>query len=147
MGKRLKKLLSCLGVIFIIIVTGHFILPYILPHIARKLLTKEKYSFTNTEISTIAEKIGIDCNEIQTIEKIYYSEPRDTTYVIYTTLNSTISLEKNYKFTSLDNTIKNYRKKNNDTIFCELTENTSSYNATFYIYDYDEELTHIMKQN
>ncbi|MDE5754132.1 MAG: hypothetical protein K2H89_06300 [Oscillospiraceae bacterium] len=143
MKKKLQKLLICLGSIAVILISIYFMLSYI---VFRQFF-KDKYSFTDTEISIIAEKIDIDSEELQSIKRMRHAHGRDNVYIIYSILNSNESLEKNYQFTSSDKTVKIYINKNDYNIFCELTENDSSYNAMFYIdaYEYDKSFHDIME--
>ena len=144
MKKKLLKLSICLGSIAVILISIYFILSYIF----FRQFFKDKYSFTDTEISIIAEKIDIDSEELQSIKRMRHAHGRDSVYIIYAILNSNESLEKNYRFTSSDETMKKYINNKNDCdIFCELTENDSSYHAMFYIdsYEYDKSFDDVMK--
>lgn len=141
MKKKLLKLSICSVGIMIIIAIVYLVLP----NVMFKPLLKEKSSFTDTEILIIAEKINIDPGELQTIEKMRLSHAQDTLYIIDTTLNSSRSIKNNYKFEySYENT-ERYIDKSNHNMFCELNGNDSSYHAIFYIYEFDNKLTTILK--
>lgn len=141
MKKKLFTLSICLGGIIIIALIAYLTLP----HVMFKPLVKEKSFFTDTESLIITEKINIDPDELQAIEKVRLSHAQDTLYIIDATLNSSSSIKNNYKFESSYENTEKYVHKNNYNMFCELNENDSSYHAIFYIYEYDNKLTSILK--
>lgn len=139
MKKRIIKLSSGL---LLLICFSCIILYIVFPIIIKKQAVNTVTKFSDSQISTIADKLNIASDEIA-ITKMTYLTPRDKIFIINTQLKSINSLDKNYTKQNSSSDSLTYENNSNKNIYCSVSGSSAPFDAVFTVYEFDKSLEDI----